>query len=286
MAGIFRGQGRSIARALLPALLFVVVSSPAARAQLYEQPVLIIDPGMQTAAINEVGVDAAGRIVVTGSDDKTLRVWSMADGELLRTIRLPAGSGDIGKIYAVAVSPDGVLVAAGGTTSTLEDLIYVFETQTGKMVARITGVSKTTTSLAFSPDGQYLAAGLGGMNGGLHVYDGEQKWREVFRDTDYGDTINGVTFSADGRLATTSDDNNVRLYDHAFRLVVPPKVIDGPFRISFNPSGTVLAVGCADEPRVDLLDGHSLASLPRPNVDGLSKGNLGIVTWSKDGGTL
>ena len=67
MAGIFRGQGRSIARALLLALLFVVLASPAALAQLYEQPVLIIDPGMHTAPIKDVGVDAAGRIAVTGA---------------------------------------------------------------------------------------------------------------------------------------------------------------------------------------------------------------------------
>ena len=37
---------------------------------------------------------------------------------------------------------------------------------------------------------------------------------------------------------------------------------------------------------VDLFDGHSLAPLPGPNVDGLRNGNLGIVTWSKDGKTL
>ena len=112
MAGIFRGQGSSIARALLPALLFVVFAIPAALAQLYEQPVLIIDPGTHTAPIKDVSVDAAGRIAVTGSWDKTIRVWSLTDGELLRTIRMPAGPGDIGKIYAVAVHPDGTLVAA------------------------------------------------------------------------------------------------------------------------------------------------------------------------------
>src|SRR5258705_9183042 len=104
MAGIFRGQGSGVVRALLLALLFIVVASPAARAQLYEQPVLVIDPGMHTAPIRDVGVDAAGRIAVTGSWDKTLRVWSVTDGALLRTIRMPVGPGDIGKIYAVAVS--------------------------------------------------------------------------------------------------------------------------------------------------------------------------------------
>jgi hypothetical protein len=54
--------------------------SPAALAQLYEQPTLIIDPGMHTAPIKDVGVDAAGRMAVTRGLDKTLRVWSLCDG--------------------------------------------------------------------------------------------------------------------------------------------------------------------------------------------------------------
>src|SRR5215831_1157931 len=139
----------------------------------YDHPVLIINPGMHTAPIRNVGVDAAGRIAVTGSDDRTVRVWSLSDGKLLRTIRMPAGPAHIGKIFAVAMSPDGALVAAGGwtglSTAALGYPIYLFETDTGKMTARIAGLPNVTASLAFSSDGRYLAAGLGSE--GLRVYD-------------------------------------------------------------------------------------------------------------------
>jgi WD40 repeat protein len=294
MACIFRSQGSAIARslALLPALLVAVVATPAAMAQLYDQPVLVVEPGMHTAPIRAVAVDTAGRLAVTGSWDKTVRVWSLRDGTLLQTIRMPAGPGNIGKIYAAAVSPDDDLVAAGGWTSWAtdapEEAIYLFEPRTGKMTGRIAGLPNVTQSLAFSTDGRYLAAGLFGRNG-LRVYDRDRQWTEVFRDTDYGSDVYGVTFAADGRLATASYDGKVRLYNHDFKLVVPPRKATGgnqPFRIEFSPDGTMLAVGYSDAVTVDLLDGHSLAPLPGPNVDGLRNGSLAKVMWSKDGKTL
>src|ERR1700674_17975 len=77
-------------------------------------PILSIETGMHTAVINRIGVERQCRLLATGSDDKTARLWSLPEGRLLKTLRPPIGAGHNGKVYAVAVSPDGGLVAAGG----------------------------------------------------------------------------------------------------------------------------------------------------------------------------
>jgi WD40 repeat protein len=98
--------------------------------------VLIIDPGMHTMKISRASADAEGRWAATGSGDKTVRVWSLADGALLSTIRLPAGSGHIGMVYAVAMSPDGAVVAAGGFTGPYDKpkSLYLFDRVSGTLV--------------------------------------------------------------------------------------------------------------------------------------------------------
>src|SRR5262245_26393411 len=105
----------------------------------YSQPFLVLDPDMHTAAINATVTDAAGRYIITGSYDKTVRVWSANDGRLLRTIRLPSGPGDEGQVYTVAVSPDGNTIAAAGWS----EHIYLFDRATGRQVGRIATKAET-----------------------------------------------------------------------------------------------------------------------------------------------
>lgn len=86
-------------------------------AQPPPQPTLRLETGMHTAQIGRIGVDRAGRILVTASQDKTARVWDIATGKLRRVLRVPIGTGDEGKLFAVALSPDGSTAAVGGWTS-------------------------------------------------------------------------------------------------------------------------------------------------------------------------
>ena len=90
-------------------------ASPAAQ-QPPATPVLRIEAGMHTAPIIRIDVDAAERFLVTASHDKTARVWDLANGQLLQILRPPLGMGNEGKLYAVAISPDGATVATGGWT--------------------------------------------------------------------------------------------------------------------------------------------------------------------------
>ena len=138
---------RAIAAALFgfAALAFVPAfaedQGPNAGTDLYDRPVLAIDPDMHAAEIREQAVDAAGRFAVTGGDDHTVRIWSIADGKLLRTIWIPVGPQNVGDIYAVAISQDGSTIAAGGWTerSDGDHPIYIFDRESGNLIRRIGG---------------------------------------------------------------------------------------------------------------------------------------------------
>jgi WD40 repeat protein len=258
---------------------------------LYDRPVLVFDPGVHTAPIRRADIDADGRFAVTGSLDRTVRIWSVADGRLLRTIRLPVGPGNVGRVDAVAISPDGALVAAGGWTRWTEadrqEQIYLFDHTTGALVKRIDGLSSTVLHLVFSSDGCHLVATLFGGHG-LRVFDRDMGWAEVARDTDYGDGSYGAAFAHDGRLATTSYDGHIRLYDRAFRRVATRQTNGGrkPYGVAFSPDGTELAVGYNDTITVDLFDCQTLDPLPGPDTSGIANGFVSKVAWSADGKTL
>jgi WD40 repeat protein len=252
------------------------------------RPFLRIETGMHTAIVNRIDADAAGRFLVTGSNDKTVRVWDLTSGHLLRTLRPPIGEGSEGRIDSVAISPDGELVAAGGWTGyqwSGNHSIYLFDWRSGRLSRRLSGLPDVIFDLAFSQDGSRLAATLGST--GLRVFH-LPEGREVGRDADYGDRSLDAAFAADGRLATTSFDGKVRIYDRDLRLLASVWAPGGkrPRGVAFSPDGRKIAVGYNDDiPRVDVLDATDLRSLYVPDIRGTNV-NLANVAWSADNTVL
>ena len=66
------------------------------------------------AMINSLAFTPDGKFIVSASDDKVIRIWDWRAGKTVRTIRGQSGPGDEGKIYAMALSPDGRWLAVGG----------------------------------------------------------------------------------------------------------------------------------------------------------------------------
>src|SRR6267378_3646505 len=252
-------------------------------------PVLRLETGMHTAPIRAAAVDAGGRLLATASFDKTVRIWSLATGEQLKVLRPAIGSGAEGELFAVAVSPDGRFVVTGGWTGfewEKANSLYVFETATGQLVRRIGGLPQVINRLAWSPDGRYVATGLGGANG-IRLFATDD-WREVGKDDNYTGPIYGLSFDQAGRLAVAAFDGYLRVYDAELRPVAKAKAPSGtrPYAVALTPDGGALAVGYNDALAVDILSAPVLRRVGAANVSGLSGGSLSQVAWSRDGALL
>ena len=245
---------------------------------------LKVEATMHTAPIKRISVTANGRWLATGSDDKTVRLWALESGALERVYRWRIGPTAEGRVYAVALDPAGQWLAAGGYAfPTDSQFVTVFDAATGGIRARIGPLPNGVTELAVSADGTRLAAGLFGRNG-IRVWETEH-WGEVWADTSYGDDVLGLTFASDLRLATSSGDGFVRVHAPDGRVsqrAIPAGGVR-PFGLAFDPSGTHLAVGYFDQPRLDVLSAVDLALVVSPDLAGLEGGNLGQVTWLQDG---
>ena len=250
---------------------------------------------MHTAQINRIAVDRAGRWAVTVSHDKTARIWNLATGQLERVLRVPLGEGAEGKLFAVALSPDGALVALGGFTGPSGEpkAIYLFDRASGRLLQRLPGLPNQVNHLAFAADGRRLAAALGGANG-IRVYGamGQGAWAQVAADGDYGADSYSVEFDAAGRLLATSLDGELRLYGAGGSGRLQPLVRRAapggkrPFIARFSPDGRRIAVGFDDSKAVAVLDGTSLEPLAPADTSSITNGNFYGLAWSADGRRL
>ncbi len=262
------------------------------------------EPSMHTAAINRIGVNAAGTLMVTGSDDKTARLWALprpkcgsvkalrpacGSPELLRTFRVPIGESDDGKVYAVALSPDGKWVAAGGfLQAKLEyNSVYVFEAETGRLATRPGKFCDAVNHLAFSPDGSRLAAALGGGEG-MRLWE-TADWGLLAQDEGYGGWPScDAAFDGANRLYTVALDGQIRRYGADGQLEARAATLASfePASIAVHPSGGKIAIGFNDTTSVEVYDARTLKQLYAADTRGISGGALTAVAWSANGERL
>jgi WD40 repeat protein len=99
-----------------------------------------------------------GRAALSGSADKTLKLWNIVTGKEIRTF-----TGHTKTVTSVAFSPDGRTVLSGGHE------VKLWDVATGKEIRTFTGHTGFFESVAFSPDGR--TALFGGWLNSLKLWD-------------------------------------------------------------------------------------------------------------------
>ena len=180
-------------------------------------------------------------------------------------IRPAVLTGHSGRVYSVAFSPDGSMLASGCDQGVNPDgspvsggcRVRLWDLATRTCAATLTGPQGATFSVAFSPDGTMLASG--NSNHPVHL------WRLTGRFRKGGTILSGATdvlsvaFSPDGSmLATGNCDKTVQLWHADTRTCVA--TLSGHsgwvHSVAFSPDGSTLATGSSDH-TVRLWDTHT-----------------------------
>jgi WD40 repeat protein/mono/diheme cytochrome c family protein len=113
-------------------------------------------------------------------------------------------------ITSLAYSPDGELLAVTGYHE-----ILLYSGSGDKLIARLVGLSERVQSVAFSPDGKWLAASAGdpGRFGEIQIWDVKKRRLKISMPVTF-DTVYGVSWAPDGKtVAFGCADNTVRAID-------------------------------------------------------------------------
>ncbi|XP_048200108.1 dynein assembly factor with WDR repeat domains 1 isoform X4 [Perognathus longimembris pacificus] len=209
--------------------------------------------------LTNVALNKSGSCFITGSYDRTCKVWDTTSGEELHTLE---GHGNV--VYTIA-----------------------FNNPYGKMYTLI-GHSAEISSAMFNWDSSLILTGS--VDKTCMLWDATNG-KCVTTLTDHDDEVLDSCFDYTGKLiATASADGTARIYCTATRkCIIKLEGHEGEIsKISFNPQGTRLLTGSSDKTaRIwDVQTGQCLQVLKGHTDEIFScafnyKGNL-VITGSKD----
>ncbi|KAJ3136158.1 hypothetical protein HK100_002033 [Physocladia obscura] len=175
---------------------------PAITPQAAQWPICINTLESHKDRVFAVAVSTDGQFVVSGSWDKTVKIWDVHTGAVQKTL---LGHSD--EVYAIAISADSQFIASGSSDRTVK----LWDVQTGAVQKTLKGHSKAVRAVAISPGGQFIVSGSADTT--VRIWDAQTGvvQKTLTGHTDY---VRSVAISANEWFVVSgSSDKTVKIWN-------------------------------------------------------------------------
>uniref|UniRef100_A0A8C8RE05 EMAP like 6 n=1 Tax=Pelusios castaneus TaxID=367368 RepID=A0A8C8RE05_9SAUR len=164
-----------------------------------DKPMLIMQ-GHCEGELWALAVHPKKPLAVTGSDDRSVRLWSLADHALIARCNMEEA------VRSVSFSPDGSQLALGMKDGSF----IVLRVRDMTEVVHIKDRKEVIHEMKFSPDGSYLA--VGSNDGPVDIYAVAQRYKKTGECNKSSSFITHIDWSVDSKFLQTNDGAGERLF--------------------------------------------------------------------------